>query len=219
VIRALVFDFDGLLVDTETVALRSWEETLAAAGLAMPYELWHGAIGGQSSQAMMRSHLSEALGAAAAATLEDRWWARHLELTAVEPVRPGVGAYLAEAAGRGLAVAIASGAVDGWVPGHVARLGLASTFAAVVTGDGHRPKPAPDTYLAALAALGVPAAEAVAFEDSPTGVAAARAAGLAVVAVPNRATAALAFPGARLVLPSFTALSLADLLERLADGS
>jgi HAD superfamily hydrolase (TIGR01509 family) len=215
VIRALVFDFDGLLVDTETVALRSWEQTLADAGVPMPYELWHGAVGGQGSQAMMSAYLSETVGPTGARALWDRWWTRHLALAGVEPVRPGVEAYLTEAGRRGLALAVASSATGGWVNGHVSRLGLMSTFAAIVTGDTHRPKPAPDTYLAALAALGIPAAEAIAFEDSPTGVAAACTAGLRVVAVPNAVTATLRFPGASLVLPSLDALSLPDLLDRL----
>src|SRR5205814_1763907 len=83
-------------------------------------------------------------------------------------------------------------------------------------GDAHAAKPAPDTYLGALAGLGVAANEAVAFEDSPTGVRAAKAAGLRCVAVPNPVTAVLAFPGADLVLPSLEALALPELLTRLS---
>jgi len=216
-VRALVFDFDGLLVDTESMALRAWEDVLAGHGLAVPRERWHGWIGGQGSDVGMVGYLADLLGHADAAALRELWWQRHLTLVGDEPLRPGVSGYLAEAVRLGLGLAIASSATGDWVAAHLRRLGTHEAFTVVATGDAHPPKPAPDTYLGALAGLGVPATEAVAFEDSPTGVRAAKAAGLCCVAVPNPVTAVLAFPGADLVLPSLEALSLPDLLARLAD--
>lgn len=214
-VRALVFDFDGLLVDTETVALRAWEEILAELGVELPHDVWHAAIGGQGSGAAMLGYLAEQLGNADAATLHETWWARHLARVNIEPLRPGVAGYLADAVRLGLGLAVASSATGDWVAGHLTRLGTHEVFTVVATGDVHPAKPAPDTYLAALAGLGVPAGQAVAFEDSPTGVAAARAAGLRCVAVPNPVTSALSFPGADLVLSSLDEVSLPDLLARL----
>jgi HAD superfamily hydrolase (TIGR01509 family) len=217
-VRALVFDFDGLLVDTESAALRAWQETLLAAGVPMPHEIWRAAIGGQHSATAMLRHLSDLVGETGAAALHEAWWERHLALVRAAPPRPGVVGYLAEARRRGLALAVASSATADWVLPHVRRLGWERTFAAVCTGDGRRPKPAPDTYDAALAGLGVAPERAVAFEDSPTGVAAAKAAGLRCVAVPNPVTAVLAFPAADLVLEDLDRLALPDLLRRL-DGT
>jgi HAD superfamily hydrolase (TIGR01509 family) len=213
-VRALVFDFDGLLVDTESAALRAWEETLAARGVPMlPRATWHAAIGGQGSDAAMLGYLADLLGHADAQALRAQWWQRHLALVNSSPLRPGVAGYLADAVRLGLGLAVASSATGDWVAAHLHRLSTHETFTVVATGDAHRPKPAPDTYLAALAGLGTPAAEAVAFEDSPTGVAAAKAAGMICVAVPNPVTAILPFPGADLVLPSFDEVSLPLLLE------
>src|SRR6266545_3747536 len=177
-VRALVFDFDGLLVDTESAALRAWEETLAGRGLTLPLDLWHALVG-------------------------------------AAPLRPGVAGYLAEATRLGLGLAVASSATGDWVAAHLRRLGTHEAFTVVVTGDTHAAKPAPDTYLAALSALAVPAEEAVAFEDSPAGVRAAKAAGLRCVAVPNPVTSALAFPDADLLVASLDAIGLPDLLARL----
>jgi HAD superfamily hydrolase (TIGR01509 family) len=214
-VRALVFDFDGLLVDTETVALRAWEEILAELGVEMPHDVWHAAIGGRGSGAAMLGYLADQLGHAEAAALHETWWARHLSLVNVEPLRPGVAGYLAEAVRLGLGLAIASSATGDWVAGHLTRLGTHEVFTVLATGDTNAAKPAPDTYLAALDGLGVPAAQAVAFEDSPTGVLAAKAAGLRCVAVPNPATSLLAFPGADVVVYSLDDLSLPNLLHRL----
>jgi len=216
-VQALVFDFDGLLVDTESAAVRAWEETLLAVGVPMPLDVWLGAIGGRGAATAMLRHLSELLGETDANALRDAWWQRHVALVHAALPRPGVPEYLAEARRRGLALALASSASADWVVPHVRRLGWERTFAAVCTGDDVRPKPAPDTYEAALAALGVLPERAVAFEDSPAGVAAAKAAGLRCVAVPNPVTADLAFPAADLMLAGLDRLPLSDLL-RLLDG-
>jgi HAD superfamily hydrolase (TIGR01509 family) len=214
-VRALVFDFDGLLVDTETVALRAWEAVLAELGVELPHDVWHAAIGGQGAGAAMLGYLADQLGHAEAVAVHETWWARHLSLVNVEPLRPGVAGYLTEAVRLGLGLAIASSATGDWVAGHLVRLGTHEVFSVVATGDTNAAKPAPDTYLAALSGLGVPAAQAIAFEDSPTGVLAAKSAGLRCVAVPNPATSLLAFPGADVVLYSLDDVSLPDLLHRL----
>ncbi len=105
---------------------------------------------------------------------------------------------------------------------HLERLGLRDRFAAVVTsddvgGDPRRTKPAPDLFLAAAAGGRASPARCVALEDSPNGVLAARAAGMAVVAVPGPMTVGLDFAGADLVLPSLVGLDLVH-LGALATG-
>src|SRR5256885_756092 len=131
---------------------------------------WHAAIGGPGTDAAMLTYLADLLGHADAAALRERWWIRHLALVDAAPLRPGVAGYLAEAVRLGLGLAVASSATGDWVAAHLRRLGTREAFTVVATGDAHAPKPAPDTYLGALAGLGVPAAEAVAFRDSPARV-------------------------------------------------
>jgi beta-phosphoglucomutase-like phosphatase (HAD superfamily) len=215
-VRALIFDFDGLLVDTEAPALRAWERVLAGYGVALPLAVWHSAIGTRSSVAVVIAHLEERIGPLDRDALLAGWWAEHLATVAVQPLCAGVADYLTCAADLGLRLAVASSATSDWVDGHLRRVGVHDRFTVVSTVEGRRAKPAPDVYLAALDGLGVGPDEAIAFEDSPNGVAAARAAGLRCVAVPNEVTAALPFTTASLVLPSFTAMALPELLATMA---
>jgi beta-phosphoglucomutase-like phosphatase (HAD superfamily) len=218
-VRALIFDFDGLLVDTEGPALRAWERVLAGYDVTLPLELWHSAIGTRSSVAVVLEHLEALIGPLDRDALMASWWAEHLATVTVQPLCAGVADYLTAAADLGLRLAVASSATADWVDGHLLRLGVHDRFSFLSTVDGRRAKPAPDVYLAALDALGVGPDEAVAFEDSPNGVAAARAAGLRCVAVPNEVTAALPFTAADLVLPSFTAMPLAELLATVGKST
>jgi len=124
--------------------------------------------------------------------------------------------YIAEARRLGLTLGVASSSSVGWVDGHLRRLGLREAFAVVrCAGDVPRVKPDPALYLAVLDATGIAAGEAVALEDSPNGVLAAKRAGLACVAVPNPLTARLDLSAADLRLGSLDELSLSALLTRL----
>jgi HAD superfamily hydrolase (TIGR01509 family) len=211
-LRALIFDFDGLLVDTEMSALRAWQEVLLDYGVTLPLDVWHAAVGGQSSVTTALTYLESRIGPYDREPVVTRWRAVNLALATQQPLREGVAGLLAEAAAQGLRLAVASGATGDWVAMQLRRVGVHRLFDVVSTVDGKRPKPAPDVYLAALDSLGLAPDEAIAFEDSPTGVAAAKAAGLRCVAVPNEVTAALTFADADLVVPSL-AVPLADLLD------
>ena len=114
-----------------------------------------------------------------------------------------------------LPVAIASSSPRSWVEKHLGHLGLTSRFAAIACfGDGLAGKPAPDTYLAACAAIGVQPRAAIAIEDSPHGVAAAKAAGLWCIAVPHEITARLDLSHADLLLSSLAEQTLQEVLDR-----
>jgi putative hydrolase of the HAD superfamily len=129
---------------------------------------------------------------------------------------PGVVERLQEAASRGLPLAVASSSGRDWVEGHLGRLGLRDHFAQLrCKEDVPRVKPDPALYRAAAAALGVAPGEALAFEDSPNGTAAARAAGMACVAVPGPMTAGLDFAGAALRMASLAERSLDQILAAL----
>jgi HAD superfamily hydrolase (TIGR01509 family) len=142
--------------------------------------------------------------------------ARRDELLALETARPGVIDWLDEAAALDLDVAIASSSPHSWVGPHLERLDLRHHFTHVACyAEGLNAKPAPDLYLAACAALGVAPNEAIAVEDSPNGINAARAAGLFCVAVPNQITAQFDISHADLVLPSLAESTLGDVITRI----
>lgn len=212
---ALIFDFDGLLVDTESSALRAWREQFAVHDLVFPLEVWHSFIGSQGSQDAMMAAVRAGGIEFEDDVLRGEWRERHNRIVSTEPLRPGVEAFLDDAAGAGARFAIASSATRDWLDQQLGRLGIRDRFDAVCARDNGRVKPAPDIYLAALAALGVEASDAIAFEDSPNGITAAKAAGLYCVAVPNPVTAELPLGQANLRVGSFTDISYSELVDRL----
>jgi HAD superfamily hydrolase (TIGR01509 family) len=148
--------------------------------------------------------------------METRRRSRRDELLARETVRPGVTEWLDEASAIGLGLAIASSSPRLWVEPHLERLGLRERFAHVVCfGPGIAGKPAPDTYLAACRALGVEPGRALAIEDSPHGVSAAKAAGLRCVAVPHAITEQLDLSHADVRLRSLSETTLGEVLAHL----
>ena len=217
-VRGLLFDFDGLLVDTETPGRRSWEEIYREHGHELPLDQWATKIGTIGTPFDPATHLGELLGAELdREALVARRRARHRELIDLEDLRPGVDEYLSTAIERGLRTAIVSSSDDDWIEAKLTRLGHGHEWDAIVAanGDVERAKPRPTLYLDALDRLGLRADEAIAFEDSPNGVRAAKAAKVFCVAVPNPVTATLAFDEADLVLESFADLPLEELLERV----
>ena len=183
---ALIFDFDGLLVDTELSALLAWREQFAVHELVFPLEIWHRYIGSQGSQDAMLAAIRTGGIDFDDEVLRGEWRARHNRIVSTVPLRPGVEAFLDDAAAAGARFAVASSATRDWLDQQLGRLGIRDRFEVVCARDNGRVKPAPDIYLAALASLGVDAGDAIAFEDSPNGIAAAKAAGLYCVAVPTR---------------------------------
>jgi HAD superfamily hydrolase (TIGR01509 family) len=212
-----VFDFDGLILDTETPLVAGWAEVFEAYGCAPITVAEWGAVIGTAKIVDPVTVLVERAGRGVDA--EAAWRQGRAAVTALikaEATRPGVVAWLDEAERLGLATAVASSSPVGWVGGHLDRLGLAGRFGALACyRPGVRAKPAPDLYLEACAAVGVAPADALAVEDSPNGVAAAKAAGLACLAVPNRLTAQLDLGQADLVAGSLAELSLGQALAML----
>jgi putative hydrolase of the HAD superfamily len=216
-IRGLLFDFDGLLVDTETLSRRSWEELYREHGHELPLDQWATLIGTIGAPWDPFAHLQELVGQPLDEdALNTRRIAREHELLELEDLRPGVDDYLDEAERRGLVTGIVSSSTNEWIEPILRRLEREHGWNAIVAANGNtaRAKPRPTLYLEALDQLGLAADEAIAFEDSPNGVRAAKGAGLYCVAVPNPMTATLGFDEADLVLESFSDLSLRDLLTR-----
>src|SRR5436309_8438916 len=217
VIRAIVFDFDGLILDTEEPVYRSWLEVYEAHGEELPFERWIQTVGSTTTGFHPQHHLEERLGRPLPKDVLDRRLGRRTEMILANAVLPGVVQHLDAARERGLELGVASSSTQEWVRGHLARLGILDRFRCVrCRDDVAHPKPEPDLYLAVLDCLGVPATEAIAIEDSPNGVAAAKRAGMRCVAVPNSITARLDMSQADLVLNSLAEVSMAELLERVS---
>jgi HAD superfamily hydrolase (TIGR01509 family) len=215
-VKLIVFDFDGLILDTEVPVYDAWQELYGEHGHALPFDKWAQCIGTADTFDPCVD-LAERVGRALdAATLRSRHRARTDVLIANQQVLPGVVELLEEARAMGLTLAVASSSSRAWVEGHLERLGLLDRFHTVrCAGDVPRVKPDPALYRAVLEATGVRAADAVALEDSPNGVLAAKRAGMACVAVPNALTARLDLGAADLRLVSLADVSLAGLLARL----
>jgi HAD superfamily hydrolase (TIGR01509 family) len=221
-VRAFLFDFDGLILDTELASRAGWEYLYREHGHELPADLWATLVGTRGDWDPM-AHLEELVGEPLEReTLDERRYVHETALIEAEELRPGVEEYLAAARRHRLKRAIVSSSTRSWVETHLQRLEQASGWDAICTAD-HEPeraKPAPTLYLEALDALEVGAAEAVAFEDSPNGVLAAKTAGIFCVAVPNEVTRELGLEeaGADLVLDTLADLPPDELLSRLAEG-
>lgn len=213
-IQALIFDFDGLILDTETPDFQSWQETYRAYGASLSFDEWARWIGTMGTFDPY-GYLEEQLGHPVdRSAVRARRRARFDDLMAGQDVLPGVLEYVHEAGRLGLKLGIASSSPREWIVSRLGPLGLAPYFAAVSSGDDvERTKPDPSVYLAALAALGVEAHRAIALEDSPNGVLAAKRAGIYCVAVPNALTRQLSFDHADLQIGSLVDLPLHELLE------
>jgi len=218
-IRALIFDFDGLILETEEPIYRSWKEVYEAHGVALPFELWVKTVGSSNQEFHPQLHLEERLGHPLPQDEVDRRVARRVELVLAEPLRPGVVGLAEAARADGMKVGVASSSSRDWVKGHLERLGIVDLFDCLrARDDVQHVKPDPDLYLASLDCLGVAATEAVAIEDSPNGVIAAKRAGLRCVAVPNAITAGLDLSQADLQLTSLADVTLPQLLEQLGQA-
>lgn len=192
-IRALLLDFDGLLYDTESSAYGAWEQLYAEHGVHLSLRTWVGEVIGRPPGASGFDPLAELERLTGQRCDRDAMLAeRDARRQAMLPhhLMPGADALLAGANDAGIKTAIVTSNSLVNVEGHLARSRSTHRFDAIVCADGDhvRGKPAPTLYLEALERLGLEAAEAIALEDSPNGVAAAHAAGLYCIAVPSEIT-------------------------------
>jgi HAD superfamily hydrolase (TIGR01509 family) len=210
---AAIFDFDGVILDSETPEYESYRLTFASYGAVLAFEEWTGSVGIWRPGIDWYERLCERADPFPDRGTFDSARREHFLATVrMEPL-PGIVTLLDELRMSQVATAIASSASSRWVQRAVRELGLLDRFDAIVTGDevAHL-KPAPDVYLAAASRLGVDPARAVAIEDSATGLVAAKAAGLATVVIPHWLTAGHDLSGADLKVANAGELSV----ERLA---
>ncbi len=214
-IRALVFDFDGVIIDTETTLIdacelihrragRPFSRQLAgqAVGLTdLHFDLWTG-FGPDADRPALDAELKRV----------------NRELVVRQPVLPGVLEYLQEAKALRLQIGLASNSSHAHVEGHLARLGLAEWFDYLrCIEDVSAGKPEPDLYCAVIEKFSLTGREALAIEDSEHGAHAAKRAGLWCAAVPGPSSLNHDFAHADLTLPSLAHCPLAELLQRFAE--
>ncbi|MFZ3071016.1 MAG: HAD-IA family hydrolase [Anaerolineaceae bacterium] len=208
---AIIFDFDGLILDTETPELRVWQQFFEEAGGEFDLPGYLGIVGTYDYEGYQPgaelAKLTHYTVPEEELTLRVR--KESSEIISREGAMQGVVTLIAAAKGRGIRIAIGSSSPSNWVCGHLARLGLLDKFDALVTFDDvSASKPSPEIFLKALTRLGVPADRAIVLEDSQNGVLAANRAGIRVVAVPNLVTQGQDFSGAVEVIPSLEVLDL-----------
>ena len=187
--RALILDFDGLIVDSEMPEYLAWKELYASEGTHLELGDWLNAVG-YVNGFDPRTHLEKLTGRTFDWNVLNAWRSERAHvLVAAQPVLPGVFAMLDRGREFGYRLGVASNSTASWVLPGLERLGLMEYFQTVRTRESvPHPKPAPDLYLRALEDLGASAEGSFAFEDSHPGVAAAKSAGLRVIAVPNALT-------------------------------
>jgi HAD superfamily hydrolase (TIGR01509 family) len=213
-IKALIFDFDGLILDTESPTYQSWQEIYQAYGCSLPLSKYTEGIGSANTFDFY-DYLEQQLGGPVdRAAIHDKRRSRVTDLMAMQSILPGVERYIFEAKRLRLKLGLASSSPRTWVIGNLSRFGLETHFDSLKCADDvEHAKPDPDLYLATLQALDVNANEAIALEDSPNGVVAAKGAGIFCVAVPNALTRQLSFNLADLQLSSLAELSLETLYQ------
>jgi len=216
-LQALVFDFDGLILDTEWSAFSTAAEVWTEHGIELDLAVWQEIVGTAEHvhwSEMLETDLGRPIDRHT--VIPARQAQHHVEVEAMD-LLPGAEDLIRAASVAGLAMAVASSSPLDWVGGHLERRGLIGSFAAVVCRDHvSMTKPDPELYTTAVEALGVDPAHAVALEDSHHGTVAARAAGLACVAVPNRVTTGQDFGAASLVVDSLERLTIPTLAGLLA---
>jgi HAD superfamily hydrolase (TIGR01509 family) len=221
-LQALIFDFDGLILDTETPEVLVWQSIYREHGFELPVHEWEKTVGGYGlstfDAAEHLAHLSQ--GRLDPVTMQTRYRRESGLLIETSAILPGVVDIIQQAQASGVKLAIGSSSPHSWVDAHLKRLGIFHYFNPVICQDDVAPgrtKPNPDIYLKVLERLHLQNTEAVVFEDSLNGVAAARRAGIFVVAVPNPLTEKMGVRG-DLTVSSLAELSLQKIMEVRGDS-
>lgn len=217
---AIIFDFDGTIIESEGPDFQAWQEIFAAHGGELVATQWVQYIGTAAGTfdpyRLLEKQIGRTVDRKAIRAIRRQ---RFRELVSAQPLRPGVADLLDAADAAGIPLAIASSSTRDWVEWNLDQRDLRRRFRFVHTFDDvAKGKPDPELYAMTVAALGVDAAATVALEDSHNGMVAAKAAGLACVVAPNVLTQGVDFSGADLVVASLAEVDLARLRGLVAEN-
>ena len=208
-LKGIIFDFDGLIIDTEMPGCNAWAELFNQHGFSFTIEDWKKAIGTGPTAYNPAVHLSELTnGLLDPLVIQEQTLNRARELIELQPMLPGVLDFIIAAEHLGLPMAVASSSNRDWVEGYLTKLGIRKYFEVVCTSsDVTNVKPDPELFLLAAKKLGINPSEAVIFEDSPNGIKAAKAAGIPCIAIPNDITKSMDLSLATKIVNSFLDLN------------
>ena len=214
-LKGIIFDFDGLIIDTEMPGCNAWAELFNQHGFSFTIEDWKKAIGTGPTAYDPANHLSQLTnGQLNAQEIQELSLSRTRELIELQSLLPGVLDFIIAAERLGLPMAVASSSNREWVEGYLSKLGIRKFFKVVCTSDDvANVKPDPELFLLAAKKLGVAPSEAIIFEDSPSGIRAAKAAGILCIAIPNDITKSMDLSLAFKIVDSFLDLDLQELIN------
>ncbi|MDP6859831.1 MAG: HAD family hydrolase [Verrucomicrobiales bacterium] len=203
--KALIFDFDGLIVDTETVIYESWAEIYEQNNQTLELNTYKNCVGSDFGQfhpgLELEKRTGETFNWAVIDAEREELIRQRLEQ---KKERTGIRFFIEGAKEQGLELAIASSSSRNWVLGWITKLGLREHFSAFANRDDvQKIKPDPELFLKAADLLGISPSEALILEDSENGLKAATAAGIPCAIITNPITAGGNFSGAIMVAESF----------------
>lgn len=216
-IKAIVFDFDGLILDTETPSFEAFREVYKEYNVELKLETYAQCIGTSDDVFNPYTYLSECLGRVIEKdVVRERFNIKRKGLLERLELRPGVVDYLEAATRMGLKIGLASSSGKPWIQHWLEHFGILHYFESIMTGDiVAKVKPDPELYLRSLDALGVAGSEAIAFEDSLNGLRAAKQACLHCVVVPNDVTRQFPFAEHDLLISSMKEKLLEEVVKIL----
>ncbi|GIN59799.1 haloacid dehalogenase [Lederbergia ruris] len=218
-IKAVVFDFDGLILDTETAWYECYKEVLAGYEVELPLPIFAQIIG--TDDAAFYQYMEEQLqGSEEIEAINAAALTLHKEKMATIVLREGVREFLDEAKELNLRIGLATSSSESWVKPFLEKYDLLKFFETIQTRDQvTKIKPDPELYVKAVEALGVKPEEAIAFEDSLNGSLAAKRAGMNCIIVPNPVTKDLEFQEFDARIESMGGQSLRTLMDDITKKS
>lgn len=216
-VKGLIFDFDGLILDTETPNFIAWRNLYQSCGVDLSMDIWSDCIGRSADAFDPLEHLQSLLPEKKdRQILYNQYLGYYVEITQNQAPLQGVREILTEGEMMGLKISIASSSPSDWVMRNLEKLRLLDHFPVIVTiEDVHHAKPEPDLFLTAAQKSGIRSDEAIVFEDSPNGIRAAKLAGMKCVAVPNPITARLDLSHADLIIEHLNTIPLTEIIGKL----
>lgn len=217
-IKGIIFDFDGLILDTETPLYRAYNEVFQSYQTELPLEIWQKEVG-TSSTFNSLDYLERQINRKVnQEELRKRTQEKIAYRISIEKARPGVHSYLKEARRLNLKIGLASSSSYRWVSEHLKRLNLYHYFHCIKTADDvERVKPDPSLYIEAAKCLGIDVENCLVFEDSANGAKAAKLAEMKCVIVPNDITATMDFCEVEYRLSSMRDIKLRSLIRVLTN--